>query len=350
MKKPKNFLTIILFYFILTNSLFAQNQVGKTQIMVLGSYHLSQLKEFDPQMLDQLITQLDAYHFDAVCIEKMPGELLYDLRSRKDTAYKKLLKSFGGGRLEMAELAQKKLGISFTEAQSFIKKLIHKESLKDEDHQNLIEYFTAATELASATLHYKYLKNKSSLIESNIDTQILKKIKKLSTSSNEVYSLAIGIAQNQNIQKLEYIDNLQDETLHSIHFPMFVEDYMKHQDIFKEVANHPVFQKMDKIVETSINSKNLLKLYQFTNSKEYQNQDFEAQWALWLNTHFKSGSDWGRYSLWEMRNLQITANILKTSAFYPNKKMLVIIGASHKSFIEKYLAQLPNIEILQFVK
>jgi pheromone shutdown protein TraB len=84
------------------------------------------------------------------------------------------------------------------------------------------------------------------------------------------------------------------------------------------------------------------------NSKEYQKQDYDAQWKIWLNTNFPSGSDRARYALWEMRNLQISANIMKTAAFYPGKKILVIIGASHKSFIEKYLQQANNIRLLDF--
>ena len=50
-----------------------------------------------------------------------------------------------------------------------------------------------------------------------------------------------------------------------------------------------------------------------------------------------------------MLNLQIAANITKVCSFYPGKKVLVVIGASHKSFIEKYLKQNPDIEILHTI-
>jgi len=84
------------------------------------------------------------------------------------------------------------------------------------------------------------------------------------------------------------------------------------------------------------------------NSREYKKKDFEAQHVIWLNSKFESGTDRARFSLWEMRNLQITANILKTCAFYPGNNIIVIIGASHKSFIEKYMKQIPDIELLEF--
>jgi len=77
-------------------------------------------------------------------------------------------------------------------------------------------------------------------------------------------------------------------------------------------------------------------------------QDFEAQWEIWLKTNFPTGTDKARYYLWEMRNLQIAANIIERCSFYPGKKIIVIIGSSHKSFLEKYLKQISDIEILNF--
>ena len=100
--------------------------------------------------------------------------------------------------------------------------------------------------------------------------------------------------------------------------------------------------------QKGVQTNDLLELFVFINSKEYQEQDFEAQWEIWFKTDFASGSDRARYALWEMRNLQIAANIMNTAAFYPGKRILVVIGASHKLFLEKYLGQVPSIELIEF--
>ena len=169
-----------------------------------------------------------------------------------------------------------------------------------------------------------------------------------SEDQNEISSLALKLADNQKLQKLEYIDNLQDEPLLYKHFPSFTKDFTDNQELFKDIRNSPVYQKVNKLIASGIKDENLLDLYLFMNSVEYKKQDFEAQHEIWLNSKFNSGSDRARFSLWEMRNLQITANILKICAFYPGKSIIVIIGASHKSFIEKYLKQIPDIELLEF--
>ena len=340
-------ITILLFLF--SGNLNAQIETEKTKVLILGTHHLNQIKNFQSKMLDNLIIKLDSFKFDAVCIENMPGELLYDIKSRNDSAYINVIESFGGNRLNMAELAQKKLGIGFLEAQQNILGLLEKDTLSDVEHLLLVEYFTTATDIASATLHYQYIQDKSILEKSRLPKQVLKTIDENLNNSDEIYSLALKIANNQMLERIEYIDNFQDEALLLKHFSSFIQDYKSNQELFKDIVNNsPVYIKINELIKRGVEKNDILDLYTFLNSEEYMKQDFEAQWAIWFTTNFPSGSDRARYSLWEMRNLQIAANILETAAFYPGKRILVIIGSSHKSFLEKYLRQVPDIELLGF--
>ncbi len=335
---------IIFFALLLTQLINAQTEIDKTKILILGTYHLNQIPDFNPEMLDEVVVKLDSYEFDAICIENMSGELLYDIQSRNDSAFQDVLDGYGGNRLLLADSLQEELNISFLEAQHKTEEILQKEHLSELDRQLLINYFMASTDMASATLQFQYLNEKSSLQASGINS----KLKKLASSSNEIYALAIRLAKNQNLQKLEYIDNLQDESLLFKYYPMFMQDYISNQDLFSGISNHPAYEKVNKKLKSGIITNDLFELYQYLNSKEYHDQDFDAQWSIWFKTNFPSGSDRARYSLWEMRNLQITANILKTVSLYPKKNILVIIGASHKFFIEKYLKQIPDIELLEF--
>ncbi len=94
---------------------------------------------------------------------------------------------------------------------------------------------------------------------------------------------------------------------------------------------------VEKMPGQGIETHDFSALYSFINSKEYMKQDYNGQWKIWLKTNFASGSDRASYSLWEMRNLQIAANILNVVSLHPDKKIIVIIGSSHKGFLEKYL-------------
>ena len=254
-------ITILLFLF--SGNLNAQIETEKTKVLILGTYHLNQIKNFQSKMLDNLIIKLDSFEFDAVCIENMPGELLYDIKSRNDSAYINVIESFGGDRLNMAELAQKKLGIGFLGAQRNILALLKKDTLSDMEHLLLVEYFTTATDIASATLHYQYIQDKSILEKSRLPEQILKTIDEKMNNSNETYSLALKIANNQRLERIESVDNLQDEALLYKHFSGFIQDYKNNQELFKDIVNRPVFIKINELLKRGVEKNDLLDLYTF---------------------------------------------------------------------------------------
>lgn len=59
---------------------------------------------------------------------------------------------------------------------------------------------------------------------------------------------------------------------------------------------------------------------------------------------------YGRYYVagWETRNLRMVANIREILIEKPGVKVLAIVGQSHKFYYENYLAQMHDIEIVDF--
>lgn len=52
----------------------------------------------------------------------------------------------------------------------------------------------------------------------------------------------------------------------------------------------------------------------------------------------------GYVTTWETRNLRMAANI-RDSMAQPGQRALVIVGASHKDYLEAYLNQMHDVEI-----
>ena len=48
---------------------------------------------------------------------------------------------------------------------------------------------------------------------------------------------------------------------------------------------------------------------------------------------------------WEARNLRMASNILATFRERPGARVLVIVGATHKPWLDKILGQMPGVEI-----
>jgi hypothetical protein len=338
--------SIILFFLF---PLFTLAQTNKTKVLVLGTAHLSQIEGFESSMLNPIIKTLNTRKFDVVCIEKMPGQLLYDIKSRNDKAFDGVIKGgWGKAYLMIADTVQKTQKLSHNEAAANIGRLLKKPNLSDKDRKLLFYSLLATTDIPSAVLQYQYLKGKKDLFVNDFDKFLQETIEKKSNSPNEFYTLALPLAflGKQNI--IEAIDNFQDEALLLKYYPNFISDLQSKAEELSMVSKLPVYQKTASLTEEGIKEKDLSKLYSFLNSEEYMKADYDAQWKIWLKTNLDSGSDRARLSLWEMRNLQITANILDVASRHPGQRIIVIIGSSHKGFLQKYLQQIEDIELLEY--
>jgi pheromone shutdown protein TraB len=247
----------------------------------------------------------------------------------------------------VADTIQAIKNITFLEAKKNIQILLNKESLTINDKKKLLFNYLGTTDLPSAALQYQYINNKS-IFTTEFEKYIVHIIEKNIATHSEYYSLAVSLAKRENINQLQPIDNIQDESLLYKYYPDFIEDYKKHSDKLNKINQLPVYQKFNQLIKESIQANDLSKLYEFLNSDDYKTQDYNGQWSIWLKTNFPSGSDRARYSLWEMRNLQITANIMKVVARNPGKKILIIIGASHRGFLEEYLKQMEDVEVMKY--
>lgn len=332
-------ITLSVFGFSLTN---AQENLN-TKIMVLGSPHLQQMKGVETSYLTDLLERLDVEEFDAIAVEKMPVELLLDIKKRPEKHWQELYAEFKAS-IEFGENYQKKINRTFAEAAEILKDIKSKIIITDADRIEFIKSYLCMYDVWSACLHFKLLQNTSL-----IDTDANSYLTKLSKSLNEINVVGLEIAKNRKHSQIYYIDNLQDEIILQSEFPAFFREYEASQTKINDyIKKSSLLKKIDTVQSQSIASGNLLTLYQFYNSEYFMEEDFNMQWELWFKTFFPSKSDISRYFLWEMRNLQITANILRVAAGNPGKKILVLIGASHKSFIEKYLKQIPNVELINF--
>ena len=318
-----------------------------TDILILGTTHLAQLEEFEPEMVAPVIARLDRMAFDAVAIEKMPGELAYDTRSRKDSAY--LDHGLVQVDLGLADTVQQLLGVSFLEAEDRVRELLRLDTLTDINRAELFRYFLAITEVPSAALQLHYLQGRADAVLNSAAERFMRDTVAAEVATrNEYFTLALPVAAHAGLITLDPIDNLQDAAILDKYFPQFQREFRDIASSIEEIMTLPAFRIADSLTNLGLDQGDLSELYGYLNSPRYVEQDYAAQWELWLHTDFPSGADRARYSLWEMRNLQIAANVLRLAVGHPGERIVVIIGASHKDFLEKYLRQVADTRVLSY--
>ena len=116
---------------------------------------------------------------------------------------------------------------------------------------------------------------------------------------------------------------------------------------YLSVQKDSFYRNSQQRLQQAVKQGDLLPYYTYINSLEYNEKDMELQRNLWFRTKLQSGLDRSRMALWEVRNLNISSHIRRVTVMYPGKRIVVIIGVSHKPFLEAYLKQMVDMKIVQ---
>jgi hypothetical protein len=124
----------------------------------------------------------------------------------------------------------------------------------------------------------------------------------------------------------------------------------------KEMANNaylktqpwkPLLDEMTTLQNKAYKAGNLLPFYLWMNSEEYMQKDLNNQWQIMFDAKLPEGMAQTRVAFWDVRNFGIAANIRRAMAMYSGKKILVIIGATHKIFLDALLAECLDVKVVQ---
>jgi hypothetical protein len=73
---------------------------------------------------------------------------------------------------------------------------------------------------------------------------------------------------------------------------------------------------------------------------------FDSDFGAALNEPSPQRFGRGYLGYWETRNLRMASNIRDVLGARPGMRMLVIVGASHKGYLEAYLHQMHDVRIV----
>ncbi len=161
-------------------------------------------------------------------------------------------------------------------------------------------------------------------------------------SPDEVMAIGVRLVNKLRVQKVESVGDHEDEHL-SESIESQLEEGNKKESVFESINKLPLYIESAKKFREAVQEGDLLPYYRYLNSTSYTSADV-AQWGAFFRTHF--AGDRSNVALWELRNLNIASHIRRATALHPGKRMLVIIGAAHKPFLEAYLCQMIDVKLV----
>jgi Family of unknown function (DUF5694) len=325
----------------------------RTKILVLGTEHLRGLGDaFEPTLLDALLRDLEKFGPDVIAVEAMPpAEIDRLVRSATDStgAEARILAAFAGDAARYGGEAQAALGLTYEEAgKGSGAARPASPTPRPEERRRVALRMLASYDVPSAVLQWSYLPAKDRVPQGAVSPSIAEFLNGRLSGPDETVTIGVALAHRRNLQGIASIDDhVDDEVGLATGSSQELMQELDGTAAFEDLRKSSYFDDAQRRLPDAAATGDLLSLYLEINSPEHLNKDVDAQWHLFYRTHLKSNLDRDRAALWEARNLNIASHIRQASASHSGGRVLVVIGAAHKPFLDQYLAAMMDVDVVQ---
>lgn len=315
----------------------------RTQVLVLGSVHLSQLPEdakLEPESLQPLLDRLAAYRPDIITIESLSGETC-DLMARHPAVY---LPEDVASYCPDTKDAQAATGLDVPAAIAQARRMLKEwpDAPSPAQRRRLAATLLAGGEPASALVQWLQLPEAERHTGDGLDDALVARLRKAEARPNESYQIAARLAARLGLQRVVPVD---DHTGDNIDLGGDTASYGKAiQALWNAAAQRakPMRERQDALARSG----DMLALYRDINQPAHQQLAVEVDFAAALRD--PSPQHYGqRYVAgWESRNLRMVANIRNAIGHRPGTRVLSVVGATHKPWFDSLLGQMQGFDIV----
>ena len=313
--------------------------VAPTQIMVLGTTHLSNYRDdIALDDLDPLLDRLAAYAPDVITIENSSGMVCNRVR-----AYPREHVGYADSYCFDSADYREESGLSVSEGSFKARNALKTwpQSPNAAQRRALAAAFIASNEPNSALVQWLRLDGADRVVGDGLGPKSVDLLNRFSGSVGESQSIAARLAARQGLERLFYADDhgsWLDSKADSEAYGARVSELWPGED--DPCQAHYASPK------TKLTGGDLLGAYRELNDVDYQRTQMSCDWKRTMNDDEKEGYG-RRYTMdWEARNLRMVSFIMEAAATKPGGRVLSIVGASHKPYQEAYLDQMHDVEIV----
>lgn len=306
----------------------------RTQVLVLGSVHLSEIDGgVAPAALDALLDRLAAFKPDIVAIEAIGGEQC-DLAARHPSVY-------GADYCLSTSEAQAATGLDVPAALAEVDTTLAAWPAQPTPAQRrrLAAVFLAANERASAYAQWLQLAPAERHAGDGLDAVLVAALAKIATSSNENYRIGSRLAARLGLPRVHPVDDHTGDNIRVADRKAFGQSI---EQAWKD--GRAALDGIERQEQALQQGSDLLPLYRFINRPEnlaiYADVNAGAAMRAASPQHYPQ--IW--VSGWEIRNLRMVANLQQTFRETPGARVLSIVGVSHKPWFDSWLGQLQGVE------
>ncbi len=310
------------------------------ELMVLGTAHLSQLpKSFDPVNLSLLLDRLAGWQPKAIAIEALSGAQCAYLRSYPER-YDDTVKTYCWDPAPAAGAT----GLDVPAATAQVDRMLAAWPAAPTAGQRrkLASLFLAAGEPASATVQWLRLPANERRAGDGLNDTLVEILDKLRQQRNEDYLIAAPLAARCGHERVYPMDDHSADAN--------VADEKAYGAAIMKAWDNPynaTRKRQDDALRGGLGTAaGVLALYRGFNAADAAELVFRGDFGAALEEPSPQHFGRGYVSYWETRNLRMASNIREASALQAGGRTLVVVGASHKGYLEAYLNAMHDVRIV----
>ena len=314
-----------------------------TQVMVLGSAHLSGIEHLRPEWMEPLLGRLTTWQPQQIMIEGLSGPDCFLLR-----AYAKSWPEAADDyckRIEtIAALGKAASGLDMPAAEAAAEAAVAKlaASSPPADRRRAALLFAAAGNIGSAATQWLRLAPTERRAGDGVTEELAKALDELSIRKNENYWVAAALAARLGLERVYPTDDHLSDRLQAEAPPGLGEAL---QALWS--GERPALAQEAQRMEAGLNDgQSVLAYYRFLNRGDFGEASVRGDMGRAFAT-VSPGQHGRRYvAWWEARNLRQVANIRSALAARPGGRALVVVGSTHKPYFDAYLGMMHEVRVV----
>lgn len=316
-----------------------------TQIMVLGTAHLNGAPDnWNPEVLTPLLDRLAAFKPDVITTEDQPGPTITKLWEYRESG-PKTAATYGGRALRMATEAGLSLDMDMPQAAAAVSRqlLDWPANPTPVDRRRLAALFAAAGDPQSALVQWWRLPAAERIAGEGVSKRLVRQFDELGQSRNESVAIAVRLAIRLGLERVYPADSQEENVFTPRESDIFAKSVFP--TLFERFKADPTLKGIGEVSRMT-DGKKTLEEYRKLNSPVINRRSSEVEWLGVINRPTEENAGRKRMAGWEVRNMRMAANIREASARAPGGRVLVIVGAAHKIWLEAYLGMMTDVKIV----
>lgn len=312
----------------------------QNQLLVLGSTHLSNMPAtFRPEQLEPVLDKLARWRPQAIAIEAVSGTQC-DFMRRYPDRYKDSVESYCWDPAPAA----KATGLDVPSATAAWNRMLAAWPVtpSSADRRHLAALFLAGGESACALVQWLRLPENERDAGDGLDAALVARLERLRTRNDESLLIAAALAARLGLERVYPVDD------HTADAP--VADEKGYGTAISKAWDNPATAKrkaMDAAHTARLGQPGaMLALYRALNRADQAPLTFASDFGAALEEPSAGRFGRGYVGYWETRNLRMASNIRDMFAMQPGIRALVVVGASHKPYLERYVDQMHDMRVI----